>query len=206
MFNSKAMIKRIILYSVFLIAIFTIVAYTQFYFKPTSPTKFNTSKLKNGDLILRCGRSTESFAVYTADKNADFTHIGIVVFENNIPHIIHAVPHKKKLLKKETIKEFLKPKNASKFAIYRSNFSANTLQKVTSEIKKFYNNKIIFDNNYNLDTDNAMYCTELIVKAYKNVNIQLNIQTKELNYLMGKHQIIFPSEFTKSPFKKININ
>lgn len=200
------MIKRIICISIFLVTLFVSVAYFLFYSKPTNLITLNTLNLKNGDLVLRCGRSTESFAVYTADKNADFTHIGIVVFQNKTPYIIHAVPHKNKLLKKETIEDFLNPKNASKFAIYRSNFSSTTLQKVTSEIKTFYNNKIVFDNNYNLDTDNEMYCTELIVKAYRNANIQLNIKTKELNYIVGKHQIIFPSEFTKLPFKKVNIN
>ncbi|MDV7185687.1 YiiX/YebB-like N1pC/P60 family cysteine hydrolase [Lutibacter sp. TH_r2] len=200
------MVKKFLLISTFLIAILFIVAYSLFYFKPTNSITFNTSNLKNGDLILRCGKSTESFAVYTADKNAEFTHIGLIVFENTKPFVIHAVPHKNHVLKKETIQEFLKPKNASKYAIYRSNLSPEKQHLITSEALNFFNKKIIFDNHYNLDTNNEMYCTELILKTYKKANIQLDLKTKELNFLVGKHQIIFPSEFTKFPFKKVNIN
>lgn len=200
------MIKKVFIISAFLSVLICAVTYFLFYFQSSTNHSIKTSLLQNGDLILRCGRSTESFAVFTADKDAEFTHIGIVVIENKIPKIIHAVPHKNKFLKKESIEEFLKPENASKFAIYRSNFSSTTLQKVTSEISTFYKNKIVFDNNYDLETDHEMYCTELILKAFKNSNIPLNIKTKELNYLFGNHVIIFPSEFTKSPFKKVKIN
>lgn len=200
------MIKRGIYIASFLLVLGFIISFTLFYLKPVNTLNLDVSLLKNGDLILRKGRSVESYAVYSADKEAEFTHIGMVVYENKIPFVIHAVPHKNKTLKKESVQDFLKPKNASKFAIYRSSFSSEVLRNVTSEVKKFYNNKIVFDNNYNLETDNEMYCTELILKAFKNNNIQLNLKIKELGYLVGKHLILFPSEFTKLPFKKVNIN
>lgn len=200
------MIKRGIYITSFLLVLGFIISFTLFYLKPVNTLNLDVSLLKNGDLILRKGRSVESYAVYSADKEAEFTHIGMIVYENKIPFVIHAVPHKNKTLKKESVQDFLKPKNASKFAIYRSSFSSEVLRNVTSEVKKFYNNKIVFDNNYNLETDNEMYCTELILKAFKNNNIQLNLKIKELGYLVGKHLILFPSEFTKLPFKKVNIN
>ena len=200
------MIKRGIYIASFLLVLGFIISFTLFYLKPVNTLNLDVSLLKNGDLILRKGRSVESYAVYSADKEAEFTHIGMIVYENKIPFVIHAVPHKNKTLKKESVQDFLKPKNASKFAIYRSSFSSEVLRNVTSEVKKFYNNKIVFDNNYNLETDNEMYCTELILKAFKNNNIQLNLKIKELGYLVGKHLILFPSEFTKLPFKKVNIN
>lgn len=200
------MIKKISLISILLTTIFVIASYSAFYFKSTTPLNINTQILQNGDVILRCGKSTESFAVYTADKNASFTHIGIIIKENEIPFVIHAVPHKQHYLKKETLQEFLSPENASKYAIYRKKLSLNEQIKITNQALNFYNNRVVFDNKYNLETDKELYCTELILKAYKKANVHLNLKTKELNYLVGKHNIIFPSEFTKYPFIKVNIN
>ena len=205
MFISKKKYNPLILAFSTIISII-LLSYFKFSFNNKTNLFNNFEILHNGDLILRCGRSADSFVAYTADKDAEFTHIGIVVYENNFPKIIHAVPHKGKLLKKETIDEFLNPKNASKFAIYRGNFPSETLQNVTTEISDFYNAKIVFDNNYDLKTDDEMYCTELILKAFKNTNINLNIKPKEFDYLFGKQLIIFPSQFTKPPFKKVNMN
>jgi len=165
------------------------------------PKKLN---LKNGDLILRCGISAASYAVLLADSKTEFSHIGIISIENDIPYVIHAVPHKNPYIKKDKLLEFLNGKNASKYAIYRTNFNEIILKKVVFEAQKFYKNKCIFDTNYDLNTDTKLYCTELILKAFKNGGILLKITTNELNYGIGKHNIIFPSEFTKPPiFKRI---
>jgi len=170
---------------------------------PTEKTDIDKKLLKNGDLILRKGKSPESFVVYTADKSADFSHIGMVVSKANKLFVVHAVPHKNKVLKKETIEQFLSKKNASKFAVYRANYSEKKLQTVTNNLIKFYNNKVVFDNQYNLLSNNKMYCTELVLKAFNNANINLDIKPTAFNYFLGKQHIILPSAFTKQPFYKV---
>ena len=199
------MIKKIGLYIITFSTIL-FVAYGLYFINLNNKTEINYSLLKNGDLVLRCGKSTESYAVHMADDTAEFTHIGILIFENNTPYVIHSVPHKLNTIKKDAFTEFCSPKKASKIAIYRSSLSNIEIQNVCNEALRFYNEKYVFDSKYDLSTNKKLYCTELILKAYKNSGIQLNIQTKELNYMFGKHAIIFPSEFTKRPFKKININ
>ena len=94
-----------------------VLSYFKFSFKNEASLSSNFKNLHNGDLILRCGRSTESFAVYLADENAEFTHIGIISLENDIPYVIHAVPSKTNLIQKEILSTFLNSKNTSKFAI-----------------------------------------------------------------------------------------
>jgi hypothetical protein len=118
---------------------------------------------------------------------------------DRIPFVIHVVPDKTQLVKKESLKEFLKPKYASEFAIYRSYFDKLLLDKVVQEANSFYLKKYEFDNKYDLETDSKLYCTELVLKAFKNVGLSLKIKEKILNYGIGKHDIIFPSEFTKAP-------
>jgi len=177
-----------------------ILSYFKFSFKNKASLYSNFENLHNGDLILRCGRSTESFAVYLADANSVFTHIGIIAIENDIPYVIHAVPSKTNLIQKEILSSFINPKNASKFAVYRSNINEVYLDKVVKTANSYYLHKYEFDTKYDLTTNTKLYCTELILKAFNNVGINLKIKSKELNYIIGKHPIIFPSEFTKHPF------
>ena len=181
---------------IFLIAL----SYFKFCLKNERRLSSNFKNLHNGDLILRCGRSTESFAVYLADANADFTHIGIISIENDIPYVIHAVPSKTNLIQKEKLSTFLNSTNASKFAIYRSNFNEVYLDKVVKTANNYYLNKYEFDTKYDLTTNTKLYCTELVLKAFNTVGDTLKVKSKELNYIIGKHLIIFPSEFTKSTF------
>ncbi|MFD1294612.1 YiiX/YebB-like N1pC/P60 family cysteine hydrolase [Lutibacter holmesii] len=182
------------------------VAYGLYFKIQNNITEIDYSLLKNGDLVLRCGKSTESYAVHIADATSEFTHIGILIFENNNPYVIHAVPHKLNTVKKDAFTDFCSPKKASKIAVYRSSLTNSKIQHICNEAIRFYNEKYVFDSKYDLKTNKQLYCTELILKAFKNSGIQLHLQSKEFNYMFGKHAIIFPSEFTKLPFKKVNIN
>jgi len=177
-----------------------VLSYLKFNFKNETTLSGNFKNIHNGDLILRCGRSTESFAVYLADANSEFTHIGIISIENGIPYVIHAVPSKTNLIKKEVLFTFLNSKNTSKFAIYRSNFNEVYLDKVVKTANSYYINKYEFDTKYDLTTNTKLYCTELVLKAFNTCGATLKVKSKELNYIIGKHFIIFPSEFTKAPF------
>jgi hypothetical protein len=183
--------------SIILVLVFLLNNYFSFKSKKYNSLKINSSVLKNGDLILRCGKSTESYLVHLADNTSQFTHIGIIAFENGNPYVIHAVPHKNKNLKKESFSDFLNPKNASSYAIYRSYYNTETLTKVVNEAQNFYFKKYTFDNEYDLKTDTKLYCTELILKAFNNAGIYLKLSAKEFDYVIGKRKIIFPSEFTK---------
>ena len=174
-------------------------SYVSFRNKTNLLKKINISAINNGDLILRCGRSTESYAVYLADSKAEFTHIGIISLENGTPYVIHAVPHNKNYIKKELLTDFLNSKNTSQFAFFRSNYDSLDLNNVVKNANSFYLKKIEFDSEYNLKTDSKLYCTELILKAFRNAGISLKLKAKEFDYGIGKYKIIFPSEFTKLP-------
>jgi hypothetical protein len=192
-------IKILFIISALLIVVSILNNYVKFKKLKYNTLKIDNAILKNGDLVLRCGRSTESYAVYLADNNPKFTHIGIICFENGNPYVIHAVPHKNKFIKKEPLQQFLNTKYTSQFAIYRTNFSSDILNNVAKEAQIFYNKKYIFDNEYDLTSNTKLYCTELILKAFQNTGIYLNIQCKPFKYVVGEHPIIFPSEFTKKP-------
>jgi hypothetical protein len=198
------MAKKSLLILPLLLGVFFYVKFISFKNKTNCYSSETLEMVKNGDLVLRCGRSVESFTVYTADKNSQFSHIGIISIENNTRYVIHAVPCEDNIIKKEKLTYFISPKFASTYAIYRTNYNASQLKKVVNQAQLFYTKKYTFDTNYDLTTKTKLYCTELILEAFKKTGIQLNIKLSEFNYIIGKHLIILPSEFTKSPlFNKI---
>jgi hypothetical protein len=160
--------------------------------------------LQNGDLILRRGRSLESFAVFLADKNRDYSHIGIVVVENGNPFVIHAVPGESATEPETVIKErpadFLSRDKASRFAVYRSVFQAGEREKVALKALEYYQNNTGFDHEYNLDSDQKVYCTELVLKAYEQASLDTRwLELKEIRLFSGSRKILFPGTFINSP-------
>jgi hypothetical protein len=165
--------------------------------------------LHNGDLVFRRGRSIESFAVYMADDCRKYSHVGMVVKINGKAYIVHAVPAESKndkgFVKMETPEQFLSADKASEFAVYRSGFSYRQLNMVAQQALNFYKSKCTFDNDYDLSTEKQLYCTELVLKAFRNAGIELRgIKSSEIDFIVTRVKIILPGEFMKNDsFRKI---
>jgi len=162
------------------------------------------SKLQSGDLVFRRGISPESYVVIATDRKSRFSHVGILVKENNDWYVIHAVPGENKkgpdFIKKEKLAEFLAPQKASSFAIYRSKFPKAVNESAARHALQFYTNRLLFDNNYDLTTDDKLYCTELVIKAFNQTYLNLKkIHTTEFNFILGKKQLIFPGTLIENP-------
>lgn len=183
-----------------LVAIVLVLSYLKFQKCLTTINTIDYNTINNGDVVLRCGRSVESYAVYLTDNKTEYTHIGIIKIENSKPFVIHVVPSKSNLVLKEELATFLNSKNASRFTIYRPSLNPQILAKVTAEAQRFYLLKYAFDNEYDLNTNQKLYCTELVLKAFQNAGVHLKLNSKEFNYGLGKQSIIFPSEIAHSPF------
>ena len=164
---------------------------------------FKELTLKDGDLIFRKGKSFESFMVLQADNGGEFSHVGIIFFEDGKPKVIHAVPSGNQNISKEPVEVFLQKENCSKFAVYRAKLSLIELDKIKEITYGFYNNHYVFDNNYDLSTDTELYCTELIYKAFSHAGINLMVPYKNLDYIVGNQTVIMPSALTLFPFQKI---
>ncbi|MCX6288046.1 MAG: YiiX/YebB-like N1pC/P60 family cysteine hydrolase [Bacteroidetes bacterium] len=161
--------------------------------------------LQEGDLVFRRGKSIESLAVVLAEKNSSFSHIGLIVMERGIPFVIHAEPGENSaqtgLVRKEPLRSFLDPRKASHFAIFRSYLDRKSLTRVAAQARTFYIQQCRFDNSYDLFTDQNLYCTELVLKAYRqgdqNINILLR-RLDEVNILLARRKILMPGAFITS--------
>ncbi len=204
-------ISRLIVFSILacLLSLFLILNISQSkHSKINTVTEYN---IQNGDLIFRRGQSTESQLVIITDCKSRFSHVGIIYIENGIPIVIHSVPSENKrepdFIKKEKLAEFLNPEKVSEFAIYRSDFSKEIKNRAAVNAFQFFENKLTFDDKYDLASDDQLYCTELVLKAFQPDSLKsLTIQSTSLNFIFGKLDVIMPGNIIENPhfFKIIN--
>lgn len=160
--------------------------------------------LRTGDLVFRRGRSLESLAVLAADPGSEFSHVGMVVVLEGRPWVIHACPGEQpsvpERLRKESVEVFLSPEEAGRFAVYRSGYSPEMLESVGRRALKFYCEGICFDEAFDLQNDQKLYCTELVYKSFTAVVPGFpEIGAEEVHFLTGRKKILMPGALIRCP-------
>jgi hypothetical protein len=177
--------------------------YLEFSHKKDTFCNLQVKDLSNGDLIFRRGRSVESYAVYITDEHKGFSHVGIICFENGDPFVIHAVPgengEEPAYIKKEKIVDFLNSKKVSHYAIFRPGFPVAINKSAAMNALQFYYKKLTFDNQYDLNTDDKLYCTELVIKAFRKTNFNIGeFPVTELNFGFEKKRLFLPGNILEN--------
>ncbi|HRH66504.1 MAG TPA: YiiX/YebB-like N1pC/P60 family cysteine hydrolase [Bacteroidia bacterium] len=134
--------------------------------------------LKSGDLIFRHGRGFISNAFQTfSRKDPRYSHAGIIEIENGRAYVYHCIggeENKTNRMKKEMLETFCRPDQVHAFGIYRTDLTTEQLNKVHSGIHKYYAQGMEFDTDFSMESDDRMYCTEMLYKlltaatGYKN--------------------------------------
>jgi hypothetical protein len=162
--------------------------------------------LSEGDIVFRKGQSLVSNLVLLNDRSTDFSHVGIVCKLNGECHIIHAVPGEpdvegKQVIKCDSPEEFFNPHKAQKFAIARLKLASETLRhKAATTAIEYFRQKLPFDGALDFKTDDKLYCTELVWKAWlkAGINITQN-QFQPLKFNVVNDSIILPGHIFHSP-------
>ena len=155
-------------------------------------------------MIFRRGISIESQIVLMSDGECEYSHVGMIYFLDGKPFVIHSVPGESngddEYIKLESLEDFLADDKASKFAIYRMRISSeDEPHKASVYAYNCYLKKYCFDNNYDLQSNSKLYCTELIWKAYKHVGIDLvENRIRSINFLMINKKMIMPGSLIQS--------
>lgn len=161
--------------------------------------------VKNGDLVFRKGISMVSRLVTTSDKESIYSHIGLITIVDSIAMVIHAVPGEPIIkgdldrVKIEPLIHFLSKIRASNALLMRSNISNDTLINTIREAKKYVDHHTLFDHDFKLETDDKVYCTELIYKIFLSQGIDLT-EGRRSNYavpILGG-TFLFPSDLEKN--------
>ena len=213
MFN-KFKKKIIILISI--IASFCIsygvISYVYKYSQKNNHEYINTldyNLFQSGDLIFRKGQGILGQALFQVDKNAEYSHVGIVKLFNNHPFIIHASTGENfgddAIVIIESLEKFLKKEFTNAIAIYRlKNIDAKIGNKVTSIAYKYAQEKIPFDKEFNIQTEDSFYCTELVWRAYLSVGIDLvDGQFSYIKMPFAQKEYLLTSGLENSPYIKL---
>jgi len=148
----------------------------------------NKTKLEyqNGDMILQTNTSGQGLAIQLA-TNSKYTHIGVLFKENNEWMVYEAVQP----VQKVTLSEFILRGENSQYTVLRlKNDSLVKLDHVTQKMKNYLLKQIDKDYDWVFNwSEEEMYCSELVYKAYLNVGIKIS-DTKLLKDYKLSHPIV----------------
>lgn len=126
------------------------------------------SMLQEGDIVLRMNNDQFSTLIRNFSKtDKRYSHAGIVLFENGKPFIYHILtgdenPDGK--IRKDPMERFCDPRNNSEIGVFRFAWRPQELDSVRAIMHRWAVFPVLFDMNFDSDTDDRMYCTEMISK------------------------------------------
>ena len=159
-----------------------------------SPIIIDPSGVSPGDLVFRRGRSMVSRAVLSIDGKSEYSHVGIVVSAGNPIRIVHAIPPEETNpggVIAEPLQSFLTPDLASAAAVYRPRDSGIGVR-AAARAWKYTRPRRPFDSDFDLSTPGAVYCTELIWRAYLDEGVDLVGRGFKDRYLLPSRLLTSP--------------
>lgn len=126
--------------------------------------------IQSGDLITRTGNDFTSQRLRTLNRrNQTYSHCGIASIENDSLFIYHAVggewnPDEK--LRRDAFELFAEPYSNKGIGIFRFSIPDSIKLHLIEVAQQQYNNGLMFDMDFDLQTDDRMYCAEFIYKSF----------------------------------------
>ncbi len=134
--------------------------------------------VKTGDLVTRTGNDFTSQSLRTLNqRDKTWSHCGIALIENNRVFVLHALggefnPDQK--IRKDPFIIFAEPYSNKGIGIFRYDIGTAGIDRIVAKAKKFYNDGIMFDMDFNLSTDERLYCTEFAWKSLQTPGSEIN--------------------------------
>ena len=129
------------------------------------------AKIQSGDIILREGKSfiSQAFRNFSnVDKH--YSHAGVAYILHGkmyVCHVVAAEGNKSDKIRLEPLESFCNPVENSSWAVYRTDIKK---EQIDQALLHYFNTKISFDLNFDLKSDDKMYCTELVYKIMTTAN------------------------------------
>lgn len=161
-------------------------------------------QLREGDVVFRRGGGMVSHVVVAADREGNYSHVGIVVDSAGVPMVVHAVPGEPDFegdpdrVKMDRPEHFFSSQYTSIGEVCRAKDSAAARQ-AAQVAMAVYRRHTLFDHDYDDHDTVRMYCTELIVHAYARAGLPLVGSARhEVRLPMLTADCIFPSDIKNS--------
>ncbi len=131
--------------------------------------------LQTGDLVFRTGRDMLARMVLTQGEAAQFSHVGLVDRAGPSVRVIHAIPAEEGHhggVVAEPLDAFAAPAMALRVGFYRVAMTASQRSESLAYAKAQLGKP--FDSQFAMSSEDAMYCTELVLKALRNAGVSLD--------------------------------
>ena len=125
--------------------------------------------LQTGDIVLRAGTGPYSNALAMLNaRDKTWSHCGIVVVEEGYPFVYHSIggeDNPDMRLKRDSVDVFFATRYCKGMGVARFNAGELDTIKLASAIHEYYNRHPLFDMQFDLATDDKLYCSEFIYKV-----------------------------------------
>jgi Permuted papain-like amidase enzyme, YaeF/YiiX, C92 family len=163
--------------------------------------------LRSGDIIFRRGPSIESGVVMAMDRAANFSHAGIVLRERDGTFVIHVVTGEggPDTIKVEPIHDYLRSDRAIAAIAYRVvDENPSLTSRAVESAREYVARAVPFDGDFDLASDDALYCTELVWRVYQKAGIDLvaeRLDQPTTSFIKGP--VLWPSVLLRSKHLKV---
>ena len=189
----------IVIFSSFFLVLFNISLdlnskfYRSDYSEKKIDQKYNLRPV-DGDIIFRVGKSFWTPLFVKANQRNGFSHLGVVIYENEIPYVVHIESDDLNLeggIKKTSLNFFIS--ESSDYLVKKNLMPLEIKRKFIYELQKMSYLNIKFDSQFEIDDEgNNLYCTEFIWLAAKRAGLE---NFGRLEFLFGKPVILVDSIF-----------
>ena len=149
--------------------------------------------IRDGDLILRCGNDLTSASLrdFSQDEKL-YSHGGIALMFDGAMYVYSNMAgdiNPNEIIRRDVVDSFLTPVNNVAVGVYRYDLTNEELQQLKTIVNDHYSNKLGFDMNFDLATNDKMYCAEMIAKTVEGATNRRIILPKSLinDELKGKY-------------------
>ncbi len=125
--------------------------------------------IRSGDIITHTGNDFTSEMLRRLNQHdKTYSHCGIASIEHDSIFIYHALggdfnPNQK--IRRDPLTSFCDPFANRGFGIFRFKIADSITQNVVAAAKNLYHAGVVFDMDFNLASNDSMYCTEYVYKS-----------------------------------------
>jgi uncharacterized protein YycO len=127
--------------------------------------------LQDGDLVTRSDDDFESITLQNfSNTDRTYSHSGIAFKEDSgfvVYHSMTGAENPSGSCRKDPIDSFVNPVKKTGFGIFRYALSAHEKEQLHAIVKHNHQVGIPFDVTFNINSDDSLYCSEMIYKGLK---------------------------------------
>ena len=161
----------------------------------------NEAALRDGDVILLRTSSVRGLFVRVTDNAGDFTHAGIVRRRGGVVDVVHADPERgldgNRAVRRVSLAAFANDARASDVAVFRLRDERNGAARAAAEWAGVQAQKAVpFDEHFNLEDSTALYCTELLWRAFGHAGIRVAVtERRPFRLQSARESVVLVSAF-----------